>query len=201
MGIESDFSVKLKPRPSWTIFVLFSGGIFWWHLVHSEYPLWVSWHLPFTQASDWNVLPHLWYIIFVTMCQMMLQVRDCYRATNKGGRGGGYSKCSLDHDHLLWGREKSINDHSITLLNLVWKRKYSQFVFMATLGSILDSQLSWESGKFQLARWSHEVVLFPERTSHPPATHHMDFSCWIYCTLSLECLGTLCSVSEGCLES
>ena len=31
---------------------------------------------------------------------------------------------------------------------------------VATLGSILDSQLSWESGKFQLARWSHEVVLF-----------------------------------------
>ena len=41
---------------------------------------------------------------------------------------------------------------------------------IATLGSILDSQLSWESGKFQLARWSHEVVLFPERTTHP-STH------------------------------
>ena len=40
-------------------------------------------------------------------------------------------------------------------------------IVIATLGSILDSQLSWESGKFQLARWSHEVVLFPERTSHP----------------------------------
>ena len=121
-----------KHRPSWTIFNLFSVRIFWWHLVHSEYPLWVSWHLPFTQASDWNVLPHLWYIIFVTMCQMMLQVRDCYRTTNKGGREGGYSKCSLDHDHLPWGREKSNNDHSITLLNLVWKRKYSQSVFIGT---------------------------------------------------------------------
>ena len=32
-------------------------------------------------------------------------------------------------------------------------------VIIATLGSILDSQLSWESGKFQLARWSHEVAL------------------------------------------
>ena len=40
--------------------------------------------------------------------------------------------------------------------------------FIATLGSILDSQPSWESGKFQLARWSHEVVIFPERTNHPP---------------------------------
>ena len=45
---------------------------------------------------------------------------------------------------------------------------------IATLGSILDSQSTWESGKFQLARWSHEVVLFPERTIHPsthPPTH------------------------------
>ena len=35
---------------------------------------------------------------------------------------------------------------------------------IATLGSILDSQLSWESGKLQLARWSHRVVLFLVRT-------------------------------------
>ena len=34
---------------------------------------------------------------------------------------------------------------------------------IATLGSILDSQLSWESGKFQLARWSHRVVLLSDR--------------------------------------
>ena len=31
---------------------------------------------------------------------------------------------------------------------------------IATLGSILDFQLSWKSGKFQLARWSHKGVLF-----------------------------------------
>ena len=30
---------------------------------------------------------------------------------------------------------------------------------VATLGAILDTQLSWESSKFQLARWSHRVVL------------------------------------------
>ena len=30
---------------------------------------------------------------------------------------------------------------------------------IATLGATLDSQLSWESGKFQLGRWSHGVVL------------------------------------------
>ena len=49
---------------------------------------------------------------------------------------------------------------------------------VATLGSILDSQPSWESGKFQLARWSHEVVIFPERTTYPP-TDHMDFLVWL----------------------
>ena len=38
------------------------------------------------------------------------------------------------------------------------------FFHIATLGSILDTQLSWESSKFQLARWSHEVVLFLVRT-------------------------------------
>ena len=36
-------------------------------------------------------------------------------------------------------------------------------VIIATLGSILDSQLSWESGKFQLARWSHAVALLSDR--------------------------------------
>ena len=44
---------------------------------------------------------------------------------------------------------------------------YDFQLIIATLGSILDSQLSWESGKFQLARWSHEVVIFPAIV-HPP---------------------------------
>ena len=46
---------------------------------------------------------------------------------------------------------------------------------IATLGSILDSQLIWESGKFQLARWSHNVALFSwdhPPPSHPPPTPH-----------------------------
>ena len=38
----------------------------------------------------------------------------------------------------------------------------------ATLGSILDSQLSWESSKFHLARWSHEVALFLVRIRPDP---------------------------------
>ena len=33
----------------------------------------------------------------------------------------------------------------------------------ATLGSILDIQLSRKSGKFQLARWRNEVAIFPVR--------------------------------------
>ena len=36
---------------------------------------------------------------------------------------------------------------------------------IATLGSIFDSQLSWEFGKYQLARWSHRVVIFPHSVS------------------------------------
>ena len=42
---------------------------------------------------------------------------------------------------------------------------------IATLGSI------WESCKFKLARSSHKVVLYPERTSHPPChqTSHQPY--------------------------
>ena len=43
-------------------------------------------------------------------------------------------------------------------------------LIIATLGSILNSQLSWESGKFQLARWSHRVALLLWKTTRPP-TH------------------------------
>ena len=45
---------------------------------------------------------------------------------------------------------------------------------IATLGSILDFQLCWKSGKFQLARWSHNVALLSWNhppTHHPPAAH------------------------------
>ena len=53
-----------------------------------------------------------------------------------------------------------------------WFSPHPYFMFLLCLlphsGSILDSQLSWESGKFQLARWSHEVVIFPEGITHPP---------------------------------
>ena len=53
-----------------------------------------------------------------------------------------------------------------------------QFLYIATLGSILDSQLSWESSKFQLARWSHGVVIFPIRNPpiHPPPKFGMLWS-------------------------
>ena len=59
----------------------------------------------------------------------------------------------------------------------------SNFLLMpliAILGSILDSQLNWESGKFQLARWSQEVGLFPERTNHPPTHPHIHPTIWIF---------------------
>ena len=37
------------------------------------------------------------------------------------GKGAGYSKCSLDHNHALRGRDKSISVQLITVLHLVWK--------------------------------------------------------------------------------
>ena len=48
-----------------------------------------------------------------------------------------------------------------------------KILLIATLGYILDSQLIWESGKFQLARWSQNVALFSTR-NHPPPTHPQD---------------------------
>ena len=69
-------------------------------------------------------------------------------------------------------------------------------------GSILDSQLSWESGKFQLARWSHEVVIFPERITHP--SDHIDFCTllWVWGVLGMfwGCLKVNYKLSRCCLE-
>ena len=47
-----------------------------------------------------------------------------------------------------------------------------QFGFFAKPGSILDSQLSWESGKFQHARWSHRVALFSSLDHHIACATH-----------------------------
>ena len=46
------------------------------------------------------------------------------------------------------------------------------FMSFATLGSILDSQLRWESGKIQLARWSYNVALCSSKTTHPSTAGH-----------------------------
>ena len=66
-----------------------------------------------------------------------------------------------------------------------WFSPHPYFMFLLCLlphsGSILDSQLSWESGKFQLARWSHEVVWFStwvpptHPPTHPPTTTRSKF--------------------------
>ena len=47
---------------------------------------------------------------------------------------------------------------------------FLDFTHIATLGSILDIQLSWKSSKLQLAKWSHRVAgLCGE--PHPPTQH------------------------------
>ena len=61
-----------------------------------------------------------------------------------------------------------------------------EIVIFATLGSILDSQLNWESCKIHLARWSHGVALFLQYPGHPP-THPA--------TLPTANVWNLCAVS------
>ena len=69
---------------------------------------------------------------------------------------------------------------SVGLYNSVFEifrwRKRTRII--ATLSSILDSQLSWESGKFKHARWSHNVALFsknhPTHSLRNRPTQHID---------------------------
>ena len=103
-------------------------------------------------------------------------MEDCGNREYNGG--------ILDHNHIIleiWycktlvTLETKLQDIQQECKDSILKKK----VFLktvATLGSILDSQLSWESGKFQLARWSHEVVIFSDRTAWPAARppDHMD---------------------------
>ena len=72
--------------------------------------------------------------------------------------------------------------------------------FIATLGSILNSQLIWEYGKFQLAGWSHNVALFS--WNHPPATRSTSFSnrSNVWCAVSLllaPCAESMCGVPRA----
>ena len=79
---------------------------------------------------------------------------------------------------FLWG-EKSCDPQpqtkigwstGILLIPRFWWGSTKKHCSFATLGSILDYQLSWESGKFQLARWSHKGAWFSKGTKHPPTT-------------------------------
>ena len=50
---------------------------------------------------------------------------------------------------------------------------------------MLDSKLSWECGKFQLTRWSQEVVSFHAITTHPPPTRQVRRLTRLYITRML----------------
>ena len=67
--------------------------------------------------------------------------------------------------NFLFGEHNNILHFEINFNYVLWGRVTE---CIATLGSILNSELSWESGKSKLARWSHNVALFSK--SHPP-TH------------------------------
>ena len=82
---------------------------------------------------------------------------------------GSWSAGHFNHNwlHPLWSASYSVFD----LYSILCSAR------IATLGSILDSQLSWESGKVQLARWSHEVY-----GTHPPTrclTWLIEYSLWL----------------------
>ena len=69
----------------------------------------------------------------------------------------------------------------------------------ATLGSILDSQQSWKSGQYQLARWSHEVAWF--WGNHPP-TQSQPIFFWQIQWLLGACFDVRCPpLLAPCLES
>ena len=90
-------------------------------------------------------------------------------------------------------------------LHIMWLAGYVNYqnAIVATLSSILDSQLSRESGKFQLARWSHYVALIS--TMKPPTHLHPIFFLLKGRNLQVPKL-RLCpvcnwSVALGCLVS
>ena len=75
---------------------------------------------------------------------------------------------------------------------------------IATLGSILDSQLSWESGKSQFARWNHNMALLSwnhPRTAHLFWTHRCRGYIGGILRVSGECSDGVSWVSGGCLEN
>ena len=74
-----------------------------------------------------------------------------------------------------------------------WFVVNSAWIAIAILGSILDSQLSWESGKFQLARWSHEVVLFSVRTYMWLQLQYM----WLQLQHICGCSSNICGCSSN----
>ena len=101
--------------------------------------------------------------------------------------------------------------HYYLVLHALAQQEYHRpALCIATLGSILDLQVSWESGKLQLVRWSREVALFPVNThpsTHPPpkfgrlGSHHLlswqipsNGMCGVPPPLLLKHLRILCGV-------
>ena len=101
----------------------------------------------FVMSPSWKV-----YDLFMTCLWFNLWVVHDGGNLPKIFRG---NKCQ---SYALWIYPQNIRFHVNLSSIFLW-------VIIATLGSILDSQLSWKSGKFQLAIWSHEVLLFSVRTN------------------------------------
>ena len=102
--------------------------------------------------------------------------------------------------------------HNIYIFSSIFTSSHFIFTYfhlfspVATLGSILDSQPSWKSGKLQLARWSHELVLFSVETglpsTRPPQflTRRKVSTCLNFYLVYIGCSEGDQKVSGGCLE-
>ena len=79
--------------------------------------------------------------------------------------GDGMGQAILMFFFLL-GTKAFYNCNEIDESQIIWKT--FAYIEIATLSPILEFQLSWRSNKAQLARWGHEVSIFPYTTTHTP---------------------------------
>ena len=137
---------------------------------------------------SWLCTTYSWLVqnLFTTYSQTFTTcyglVKDFFKTCSHFSQVGHvlFRTCSFEplHDLFIIGSQLGHNLFMIcscsqlvqnifmTCSQLVLKLFTSCSQLFATLGSILESQLSWESGKFQLARWSHNVALLS--WNHPP---------------------------------
>ena len=112
--------------------------------------------------------------ILVNKCRVSQKILDWGfdKKNCRGPEGWGGHKCWVAYICLSFHIGRCYSGLYVTSRQLTMAQLDGWIRLLPHSGSILDSQLSWESGKFPLARWSHEVVIFSDRTGRP--ADHMD---------------------------